>query len=400
MRLAMALTVRDEADIIEDCLRYHRGQGVDLFVVCDNGSTDGTLSILERCADAGFLHLEHFEGSARDLWEIGATRIARIAADEGADWVVHADADEFWWPLQGTLKETLERIPARFGMVSGPRTEFIPRLGDAPFPERMTIRETRALRGPKTAHRASAAVRLCGTHPHQIWVEDGPASSTFSGRPGLRGEGHDAAEIPSFELILAPDFPARVLHYPLRSLDQYRRRVARAIESGPGAPDEVRAAYEEGRLDETYEALVPADDEVAEGLEAGWLTSDTGFRDFLAASPPLFGDGDGAAPQPAPPGAWLEQESRELTADGMYAVSRVHQRAARRATLARERRQAARAATTTSAAAHARESRRLAEIESSRWWRLRPRVPRRLRRFLRRRLRDLRSRRPRARAGE
>ena len=39
----MTLLVRDGADLIDVNLRYHRAQGVDLFVVGDNGSTDGTL---------------------------------------------------------------------------------------------------------------------------------------------------------------------------------------------------------------------------------------------------------------------------------------------------------------------------------------------------------------------
>ncbi len=38
----MTLKVLDEADIIDDNLRYHRAQGVDFFVVADTGSTDGT----------------------------------------------------------------------------------------------------------------------------------------------------------------------------------------------------------------------------------------------------------------------------------------------------------------------------------------------------------------------
>ena len=43
MKLAMAMKVKDEADIIEVTLRYHAAQGVDVFIVTDNGSTDGTL---------------------------------------------------------------------------------------------------------------------------------------------------------------------------------------------------------------------------------------------------------------------------------------------------------------------------------------------------------------------
>ena len=35
----------------------------------------------------------------------------------GADWVFHNDADEFWWPVDGDLKETFETIPEDQGVV-------------------------------------------------------------------------------------------------------------------------------------------------------------------------------------------------------------------------------------------------------------------------------------------
>ena len=57
MRLVMTLKVRDEADIIEHNLRFHRALGVDFFVVTDNGSTDGTSEILDRYAAAGLAHV-------------------------------------------------------------------------------------------------------------------------------------------------------------------------------------------------------------------------------------------------------------------------------------------------------------------------------------------------------
>ena len=46
------------------------------------------------------------------------TDLARLAATEhGADWVIHSDADEFWWPRGDSLKDVLTSIPARYGIV-------------------------------------------------------------------------------------------------------------------------------------------------------------------------------------------------------------------------------------------------------------------------------------------
>ena len=40
--------VGNEADIIETTVRYHLDQGLGAVYIIDNGSTDGTLEILER----------------------------------------------------------------------------------------------------------------------------------------------------------------------------------------------------------------------------------------------------------------------------------------------------------------------------------------------------------------
>ena len=57
MKLVMTLLVRDEADVIEQNLEHHLAQGVDAFIVTDNGSLDDTLPILRRYEQRGLLEL-------------------------------------------------------------------------------------------------------------------------------------------------------------------------------------------------------------------------------------------------------------------------------------------------------------------------------------------------------
>src|SRR3954454_12733023 len=125
----MALKVRDEGDLLEANLRFHHALGVDHFVVTDHGSTDLAPAILEPYVKAGLATVVSEPGT--DYRAAGAgwlTQMARLAATElDADRVVHTDADEFWMPVEGTLRETLAAIPERYGVVVAPRAEFVGR---------------------------------------------------------------------------------------------------------------------------------------------------------------------------------------------------------------------------------------------------------------------------------
>jgi hypothetical protein len=382
----MTLKVRDEADIVEDNLRYHTAQGVDFFVVADTGSTDGTLEILERYERAGIVRLERIGRGIHDMKEGGEEEITRIAGEMGADWVIHNDADEFWWPLTGNLKEAMAGIPDPYGHVVAPRAEFVVRPGDGPFSERLTIREARFLRPPKSAHRAHPQVAMRGPHPVEIWVDrKGSPYSGLVGKPVLRTEA-DHLEAEALDLLIAPTFPVCVLHFPFRSFPQYERRVEIARANGQldrnAAGRQVRDAYEAGRLEEIYRRLTLDDDTVKRGIDEGWLIEDTDFRDYLRACPDAVSDAE------PPPGAsaWPDpRRQRELAAlehDAMYAISRYLQTQAYRAK-ERRREGARRARTERRLRRQVRELRRRAQrhrarlrrIESSWWWRLRPRLP-------------------------
>ena len=125
IRLIMTLVVRDEADLIQDQIRYHRAQGVDHFLVIDHRSLDATPELLQPFIRAGWLTLFHKSSLARYQGE-WVTSLARLAAKElQADWVINNDADEFWWSEQGLLKEVFDKIPEHYRLAVAQRHNFV-----------------------------------------------------------------------------------------------------------------------------------------------------------------------------------------------------------------------------------------------------------------------------------
>jgi Glycosyl transferase family 2 len=332
----MALKVRDEGDILEANLRFHHAIGVDHFVVTDNGSTDETPEILGRYVDAGLAHVIH-EPSA-DLRKRGAdwlTNMARFAATElGAAWVLHTDADEFWWPLRGTLAEALAAIPERYGVVVAPRTEFVGRPdGGGSFAERLTVREARARLQPKVAHRAEPDVVVLDRGGHDVAVAGPGGDAAETLRPPGRTvhrttrEGSDAPRMADeTRLVWAPRWPVRIFHFPVRSSAQFKRRTEIAIFEGRfpdwGRFRRLREQFEEGRLDELYAELLWDDDALEAGIGDGQLVRDDRLARLLPNCPdPISGSPSGSVrvePQPDE----LEREEAELEFDALHLLGR------------------------------------------------------------------------------
>src|SRR5262245_27933943 len=141
MKLVLTLLARDEADIVQAHLEFHLNAGVDFVIATDHRSRDGTREILESFEREGVLRLfrEDSEFTRQGVWQ---TRMARVAAtDHGADWVITSDADEFWWPRGGSLKEALAAVPEEFGAVRALVRNFVPqRDDDGWFGDRLTVR--------------------------------------------------------------------------------------------------------------------------------------------------------------------------------------------------------------------------------------------------------------------
>lgn len=123
--LYMTLLVKDEEDIIEQNLLFHKAMGVDGFIVTDNNSIDGTVDILAKYKEKGWIkELIDEPGNNYDQkkW---VDRMIRIARNKyNADWIINADADEFWYTPLKDLKKELEET--RYNIISCPLVNVVP----------------------------------------------------------------------------------------------------------------------------------------------------------------------------------------------------------------------------------------------------------------------------------
>ena len=268
----MTLLVRDEADVVDAQIAFHLHAGVDFVVATDNRSSDATTAILERYERAGVLQLlrESRDDMRQEEW---VTRMARLAAtDLGADWVLNADADEFWWPRGGNLKDVLDTVPERYGAIRGCWRHFLPRPDDgAFFAERMTVR----LAAP-----AFPGDKRTIFHAHQKVAHRADPEVT------IEAGNHNA-----LGLVLEPVrawHPIEVLHFSFRSPEQLERKARGGwVRNADYEPTEhqilLEEARREGRVREFYDSFTVDDDALARGLADGTLALDTRLRDALRA---------------------------------------------------------------------------------------------------------------------
>ena len=254
----MTLLVRDEEDIIEANLRYHLDAGVDEIIVTDNNSVDGTGAILARFAASGQVSIlgEPGDDYSQSAW---VTRMARIAATErGADWVIHADADEFYAGLAGSLRDALSSVPPDFGVITVPRMNFEPVPADGrPFYERMIVRPVHATNP------------LGQPLPHKVCHRADPDAVVGQGNHALTG-----SRWPTY-----CERPLVVFHYPIRTYEQFENKIrlgGAAYERNRRLPPSAGRTwrrlfdlYRVDRLREFYESRELSADQIAAQVRAG-----------------------------------------------------------------------------------------------------------------------------------
>jgi Glycosyl transferase family 2 len=251
MRIFGITVVRDVVDTIRVCLLHHLQLGLEHILVLDNGSSDGTATVLRRMQRSHSLSVTRDEGPFRH--DELATGLLHEAARRGADWVVPFDADEFLAPD--------EPLASRLGYVRNDGllvevVNFVQERRRRRLSPRGLLTMTRRVREPVDAALAPALARagrlavVEAAWPRKLVLRASSEARLAIGNHGADGLG---------ELELA-DW-CRFLHAPLRA----RAGLARSAEhgrrlNGLRSPDEgwqhflMADAEAAGRLDDEWRA--------------------------------------------------------------------------------------------------------------------------------------------------
>jgi hypothetical protein len=267
--VVMTLLVRDEADIILENIEYHLNAGVDFIVAIDNRSVDETGNILHKFERAGKLRyiFENSDNYLQDLW---VTNLAQIAANEyGADWVINNDADEFFIPSYGTIKDVLGAVSPDVGAISVKRYDFVPleRMGKHSPPVEMIYRKNVSLEWV-LGHPIVDKVIHRGYHDVQITRGSHSVQSRFIKK-----------QVPISNMV--------TFHYPIRSYEQFEKKV-RNIGFGRKQHRLPRTRYdywysswEKGDLKNVYRGYCLNDAQLRDGLEAGEIIEDRQLSEYF-----------------------------------------------------------------------------------------------------------------------
>lgn len=110
-KLIMTIVCQNEIDIIETMIKFHLKMGVDGVIVTDHNSTDGTRELLYDLKKQGLV-LEVIEQNGIDhLHSKFTIPMINLARDKyNAEWIISADADEFYYARSRNLKNELKNI--------------------------------------------------------------------------------------------------------------------------------------------------------------------------------------------------------------------------------------------------------------------------------------------------
>ncbi len=252
---------KDEHDVAPHVVRHLLEELVDVVIVADNASTDGTRDLLE---DVRREHPGHV--LIKDDPDVGfrqsdkMTRLAHEAGDQGATFVIPFDADELWL-APDHVGTWLRNMDPGIRVVSADLYNHHPTAadpaGDNPF-------ETIVWRMVEPGALAKVAFR----YEPGVVVEMGNHAVTFrDGVPGVMGGG------------------LSIRHFSHRSPEQFRRKVV----NGAAAYAATDLPYTYGAHWRSYaQILENGGEEALLGVFNRWFWHASPVDEGLIHDPPPF----------------------------------------------------------------------------------------------------------------
>ncbi len=133
MNITATIETGNVAELIEQNIEYHLGIGIDSFVICDLGSSDGTQDVLKKYEKDDRFLIKYFTFDDIPIFiqsnKLGSWMVDVSKERFQADWIVRMDGDEFLYPkgnnLKTLLKEESNKVLGinRYNIISSSFTE-------------------------------------------------------------------------------------------------------------------------------------------------------------------------------------------------------------------------------------------------------------------------------------
>ena len=282
IKLIMTLVVKNEEDIIEQNIRFHHAMGVDGFIVTAHNCTDKTNEILERLRDEGLVLHIFYETTPDHKLNVWVARMVELATRKyHTNWMINADADEFYYSKSFNLKESIAKSSAGVANVLWVDSLFL-------FPDDRAdfLNCPYFVTNPFTKFKAQ-----------ELKIDTDTLFEDFIGSQGCtkvihKTSGHPKPQKGNHTIII--DNPVviesadiKLFHFHIQNYKKYEAKVKRWIEpvkykpAGEGEHlKHMVALYQNGKLRDEYDRKYGT--EMREFLiENGVVTRDLSVSDFM-----------------------------------------------------------------------------------------------------------------------
>lgn len=255
--LMMTLVVKNEAKILEKQIRFHKAMGVDAFIVTSHNSTDKTNEILEKLKAEGFVLEILYKSSQSHQHHIWVNDMIDIAKKKyKADWIINADADEFYYSKHLNLKVDIgEAIKAGLNNLWVDSTFLFP------TDEEDYLRNSYYFIVKPFQSFEAKNLGIKDNKNFEIFIGSQECTKVIHNTKDFESitDGNHSVKMRNQKQFLASNVV--LYHYHIRNYKEYEEKVKRWLDSAHYMPNGqgehmkiMIKLYQQGKLRENYEA--------------------------------------------------------------------------------------------------------------------------------------------------